>query len=62
MKVSPYIEIEIPTTPNFLRVKDSEESIPVWKLNDAEITSIGKQWTEALRDKAREQRLNHIKQ
>lgn len=47
-------EIEIPKVPNFLRMTDGQ-MLPVSAVDEAHLREIGKLWTEALVERAKEQ-------
>ena len=48
------IELIIPLTPNFIRVNGWKEAIPVSQIDAAILRKIGKQWTEAMIKKSRD--------
>lgn len=47
-------EVELPRPPNFMRYQGG--TIPVGDLSDEDLRRIGEAWTEALLQRAREQR------
>ena len=55
------IEMELPSLPNFIRAKETMKGqersvIDVADFSDEELREIGKEWTEALIEHARERR------
>ncbi len=54
-KVTVTAEIEIPNTPNFLRMADGQ-TLPISAVGENSLKEIGEAWTLALINKARKQR------
>ena len=48
-------EVEIPRVPNFLRLTDGR-TLPVKAIDETSLREIGKIWTEALIERAKEQK------
>lgn len=50
--------VEVPTVPNFLRVKGAvanDQTIPLSAVNEADLRALGEEWTNALIRRAKEQ-------
>jgi len=54
--VKTQMEIVLPMRPNFIRTPHKDVSVPVADLTDDQLREIGKEWTEALIQKARQRR------
>lgn len=53
------MEFEIPITPNFIRLSmDKEKTLPIEKLTDKQLKTLGEAWTNKLIERAREKRNN----
>lgn len=54
--------LEIPITPNFIRLSiDKEKTLPIERLTDKQLKIIGEAWTSKLIESAREKRKNNTK-
>ena len=50
------IEVHIPSTPNFIMIGDDNTPVSIAKFTDEELAEIGKQWTEKLITRAKQNR------
>ena len=50
------VKLLVPQLPNFIRVKDSSQAIPISALTDDQIYELGNEWTQAILEKARKAR------
>lgn len=50
------VEVKIPSVPNFFRIGDGLESIPVQDFTDDQLRQIGAEWTEKLIEAAHNKR------
>ena len=47
--------VEIPRVPNFLRVKETDSMIPLYHVDEEILAAIGREWTNNLKARAKEQ-------
>lgn len=59
MKIQIKIECEVPIVPNFLKTANGQ--VPITAVTEEALRELGKQWTEALVMKARQQRTDDAK-
>jgi hypothetical protein len=57
MQVQIKIECEVPTVPNFLETVNGQ--VPISAVTEEALRELGKQWTEALVMRARQQRTDN---